>query len=332
MCKMQNLQRRTQPVYRSVEAQSLPVTSWLVYYVVFNNIYECHLTSPQLTMRCHHKAPCRMIRGSAASDLQFAYFAPEGSYSVYSYECNTEKWKELASCQYSKSALVIIDGQLTTLGGFESGSGYTNKLLTLRQRRWVEEYPPMKTARSSPAAVSTHDYVIVIGGWIGDIIGTVELYQVVTRQWYGLTNLPQPLTFPSAAICRNRVHVIGGTAFCSRAKGYSCSLQALQSRDELQSIPHLISWKSLPRLPVTNSTASTLRGQLVIIGGKRGKSRVNSIHQLKEGQWVNICAMDSSRWGCLSVSPSADRVMIVGGWGAQCKVEECVAYPNCVHS
>ena len=42
----------------------------------------------------------------------------------------------------------------------------TNKLFTLRQRKWVEKYLPMNTARDRPAVVSTSDgdYVIVIGG------------------------------------------------------------------------------------------------------------------------------------------------------------------------
>ena len=39
-------------------------------------------------------------------------------------------------------------------------------LVTLQQRQWVEELPPMKTARSETAVVSTSDgkYVLVIGG------------------------------------------------------------------------------------------------------------------------------------------------------------------------
>ena len=266
------------------------------------------------------RAPYRIVRGSATTDHQFAYFTP-GSTSV---EWNTEQWKELPACPYVYSALVIIDSELTTVGG-GSGSNCTNKLFTLRQGQWVEEYPPMKTARSSPAAVSTSDsdYIIVIGGhghqnWTA----AVELFQVKTRQWYKLTNLPQPLAYPSATICGNQVHVIG-----DGGNGYSCSLQAVPSSDEPitpQSIRHLISWTSLSCLPVTDSTAATLSGQLVIIGGRQNWSPVNSIHQLEEGQWVEIGSMTSGRMKCLSVSPSPDRVMIVGGYGATDSVKEYV--------
>ena len=206
------------------------------------------------------------------------------------------------------------------MGGW-NGSNHTNKLFTLRQGQWVEEYPPMKTARSSPAVVSTPDggYIIVIGGLNCGWTATVELFQVKTRQWYELTNLPQPLILPSATICGNQVHVIGGGG-----NGYSCSLQALPSSNEPQSIPDLISWTPLPPLPVLLSTATTLSGQLVIIGGRKNWSPINSIHQLVEGQWVEIGSMTSGRSWCLSVSPSPDRVMIVGGEGAEDSVEECI--------
>ena len=141
-----------------------------------------------------------MERGSATTDHQFAYFTPFNSDLVYSYEWNTEQWNELPSSPYRECALVIIDGTLTTVGGI-SRSDRTNKLFTLQQRQWVNEYPPMNTARSSPGVVSTSggDYIIVIGGRGdgGSWTGTVELFQVKTRRWYKLTNIPQPLILPS---------------------------------------------------------------------------------------------------------------------------------------
>ena len=266
-----------------------------------------------------------MERGSATTDHQFAYFTPYDSNSVYSYESNTEQWKELPSCPYRDCALVIIDGTLTTVGGRDYRS--TNKLFTLRQRQWVEECPAMNTACRDPAVVSTSggDYITVIGGRGDDgWTDTVELFQVKTRRWYKLTNIPQPLTDPSATICGNQLHVIGYDY-----DGYTCSIKNLPSNDEpitSRSIPHLISWTPLPHLPVTQSTAATLYEQLVIIGGMQGRSSVNSIHQLVDGKWVVIGSMSSDRLKCLVVSPSPDRMMIVGGYrvGLLDSVEECI--------
>ena len=294
-----------------------------------------NVISPQLTVQCHDKktAPRGMMRGSATSDLQYAYFMP-WSLSVYRYEWSTEKWDKLLPCPYCDSALVIIDGALTAVGGYV-GPHYTNKLVTLRQRRWVEELPPMNTACNKTAVVSTSDgeYVLVIGGCVsvGDWTTTVELFQVRSGRWAELTHLPRPLTHPSATICGNLIHVIGNDG--NDGNGFSCSLQDLPSSDQpttSQSRSRTISWSPLPPLPVTLSTAATLCGQLVIFGGKRGRSSVNSIHQLVDGQWVEIGSMSSSRMMCLVVSPSPDKMMIVGGRSRGVfsaitdSVEECV--------
>ena len=291
------------------------------------------MASPQLTVQCHpkNKALCRIHRGSATSDHdhRFAYFAPDSVNSVYRYEWNTEQWEKLPDCEYNDAALVIIEGALTAVGGKIFSA--TNKLYTLQQNQWVEKYPPMKTARSQAAAVSIYsgDYIIVIGGGFFKGNDTVELFQVKNRQWYELTSLPQSLVFPSATICGNQVHVISGSR---GAVGYSCSLQALPSSDEPitpQSMQHLISWTPLPPLPVTDLTAATLCGQLVTIGGDLNLSEVNTIHQLVEGQWVEIGSMTTTRKRCLVVSRSPNRIMIVGGWRMLSRnlnsVEECVA-------
>ena len=231
---------------------------------------------------------------------------------------------QLPSCPYMNSGLAIIDSELTTVGGVDGAGRRTNKLFTLRQGKWVEVYPPMNTARSSPAVVSTSDgdYLIAIGGWASEYAATatVELLHVKSRRWYKLTDLPQPLPLPSATICGDLLHAMGGDG-----NGYSCSLQSLPSTDRPITSPLTLSWKPLPPLPVTDSTAATLCGQLVLIGGLQGGPRVNSIHQLVEGQWVEIGSMTRGRHWCLAVSPSPDRILIVGGLGALDSVEECVA-------
>ena len=271
-------------------------------------------------MQCHEqkKAPCTMLRGSATTDHQFAYFIPWNSNSVYRYQWSSEKWTKLPPCLSSASALVIIDGELTCVGGMY-GSNVTNKLLTLRQSRWVDEYPPMNTPRSQAAVVSTSNSLFVIGGYNDEWIATVELFQARSRKWYGLSNLPRALLTPSATICDGKLYVIGDSG-----DGYMCSLPAQSSVEQPS-----ITWTPLPHLPVTASTAATLHGQLVAIGGTQSKC----LYQLVNGQWLEIGSMSSGKKLCLVVSPSSDKMMIVGGWrggllrglfgGISDKVEVC---------
>ena len=264
--------------------------------------------------------PCVLYGGSATTDGQVAYFVSFDSTQVYQYDWSIEKWDTLPSLPCVNSGLVIIDGgELCAVGG-----SHTNQVFTLRWTKWVEEYPPMNIARSSPAVVSTSNgtCLIVIGGLVDDgcWTPTVELFQVNSRKWYKLTDLLQPLTRPSVTLCGDKLHVIG-----DHANGYFFSLQSLPSSDVPQFTPHLISWTCLPPLPVKSSTAATLCGQLIIIGGRSDRwPPVKSIYQLVDEQWVEIGSLACCRCRCLVASASPDKIMIVGGKGAQDTVEKIV--------
>ena len=267
-----------------------------------------------------------MQRGSATTDDKFAYFTPVDSNIVYRYEWNTMKWEPLPPSHCRNSGLVIINNSLTTVGG-EYGSHATDKLYTLRQHQWVEHYPPMNTACFSPAIVSDSDYIFVIAE--GDCwTTTVEAFHVKNEIWCELAYQPQALTRPSATICGNQLHLMG-----INGKGQSCSLQALRSSTPPKVSQPIfnIRWKPLPDLPVKNSTAATLCGQLVMVGGKRDGIPVNSIYQLVGGRWEEIGSMCSERSECLVVSRTPDKTMIVGGdeRSGNISVEDCTCGNDC---
>ena len=214
------------------------------------------------------------------------------------------------------SGLAIIDSVLTTIGG-EINDQYTNKLFFLRQNRWIEdseEFPPMRVARSGPAVVSALDgRHLVIGGFEEDrITDRVEVFSSGSRKWSELTSLPQPLTFPSAAICGNQLYVIG-----SDDDGYSCSLQDSQSIEQIESqtrYDRTVTWTPVCSLPMKSSTAGTLNGQLVIIGGLQDGSPTNCIYWLMDGKnWVKIGSAPCRRWQSFVVNQSSDMIVVVGG-------------------
>ena len=260
-----------------------------------------------------------MFRGSATSDGHFTYFTPRGSHSVYSYKWSTGKWEELPHCPVRNTGLVIINGALTTVGG----GHFTNKLHTLQQGEWVELYPPLHTGRDCPAVVTMSEgqFIICIGGNTGLSVPTpaVELLDVKNRRWYKVTELPDPLRYPSATICGYELHVIG-----IGGVGYSCSLQALLSGSfPLHQAPLLISWTPLPHPPVMLAVAASLSQELVLVGGDQ-VGLVDAIHQLVGQGWVKIGTMCNTRKSCLVASVSPDHILIVGGVGADDKVEECI--------
>ena len=264
-----------------------------------------------------------MVRGSATTDDQFAYFTPYDSNSVYIYNWSTNEWNKLSSSPYRNSGLVIIDGELTAVGGQEPDkSTGTNKVVTLKEKNWVERYPSMKHHVFSAAVVSyntdTDNYIFVIGP--GDCwTSTVELFHTKTKLWYNVVLVPPPCPQPSATICGNELHVIG-----VNRKIYSCSVQSLLQSLSNEQVILDTKWTGLPQLPVAQSTLATLHGELVIVGGKEDNSSVNSIYQLVDEKWEKIGSMERQRMECLVVTPVFKKMMIVGGVDGDSTVEECV--------
>ena len=72
-------------------------------------------------------------------------------------------------------------------------------------------------------------------------------------------------------------------------------------------------WSPLPRLPVFDSTAATLCGKLVSIGGTKVGLSESSILQLMGGLWVRVGSMSTGRHLCLAISMSPDELVVVGG-------------------
>ena len=250
-----------------------------------------------------------MSRGSAVTDQNVAYFTPLDSNEVHRYTISTDEWLSLPPCPHSNSALVIVNNELTAVGGY-SGRSRTNKLVTLRQGRWVEEYPPIGRGRSSVACVGIsnvhHMNIIVIGGFCeGSWTTAVELLNTHSRRWSTLTSLPKPLTGPSAVVCGDLLYVIGENCV------YSYLLSALPDRTRPDKSLQSPIWK-----PLHYSTPAILAGQLVCVGGRRGleSTRNDSIHQLVDGQWEKIGTISSAKDLCLVVTPSPDRILVVGGY------------------
>lgn len=258
-----------------------------------------------------------MRRGSATAGQNFAYFVADQSNRVYRYKFSTDEWQKLPPCPYRDPQLVMINGCLTAIGGMDEGWNRVPNILTLRRRQWIEELPPNNSLCHNPAVVTTpdgrHTNVITIGGHLGGYRGSREVKVLNTHNkvWSTLTSLPKPLPHVRATVCGDGLYAMDSTG-----DGYTCSLQTLLHCDQpiqSQSVPPTQVWTPLPSLPVQVSTPATLCGQLVAIGGRQGWPSVKTVHQLIDGQWVEIGSITSPRNECLAVSSSPDTVVVVGG-------------------
>ena len=101
-----------------------------------------------------------VVRGAAVVQGHLAYFMNCGG-EVCSYNSKSKKWSELPKYPYQYGSLVVINGQLTGIGGcMDIISEHTGTLLSLSKRRlkskaWMEVFPPMPTSRRNTVAVAS---------------------------------------------------------------------------------------------------------------------------------------------------------------------------------
>ena len=118
--------------------------------------------------------PEKMTRGAAIVHGNTAYFKPSRSKRVYSYQIilGKEQWFQLPDNLSEDCGLTVIDGLITSVGGYNNG--YINTLLSLttvtgegERKQWLEIFPPMPTKRKYAACITTQYALVVAGGLNG---------------------------------------------------------------------------------------------------------------------------------------------------------------------
>ena len=92
-------------------------------------------------------------------------------------------------------------------------------------------------------------------------LATVEVMDTDTLTWSTASTLPHPLSDATAAVCEERVYLVGGNLKCETAM-FSCTLSALLQAQTSETVWHLVI-----DVPVEYSTIVTLNKQLLAIGG-----------------------------------------------------------------
>ena len=291
-------------------------------------------TDFKLRWREEEKAPCGMGRYSDAVVHNGTVYCNNDS-KVYAYHISS--WSLTPDTPYKQFALAVVDGLLTTVGGF---GGYdrknTNKLLSLTGegsgRRWTEKFPPMPTKRYEVSALCTGTTLIAVGGcggYMEGVLKTVEVLNTETLEWHTAADLPKPLTSSSIALCGDLVYMLGGVNEDGDGTNsvYSCSLTSLLSSTGPTSLGgRLVStltrsskgspWNRVADLPVINSTAVSLHGRLLAIGGKDSKGKPTTavhMYQPTTNSWEVISHMTTLRNQCLSAVLPDNQLMVVGG-------------------
>ena len=314
-------QLKQQDIASSIQPQQLPVRAEKTQTATAVSVAQKDIS--KMTWREGKKAPERMYRGAAVVHGNTAYFTPGGS-RVYSYQniLGNEQWSRLPDNPNGSFSLAVIDGLLTSVGGWN-----TNTLLSLtgegERKQWSKVFLPMPTPRSRTACITTEKALVVAGGRAGGDLATVEVMDINTKQWTTVCPLPQKLLSPSGIVCGDSLYLAGGISGGSGSKSvFTCSLPDLWQPETLGSrirrtLTRSNVWKEISSLPVTLSTLASFDGHLLAIGGRDDSGNPTTDvyrYDSHTDSWHVISQMKNKRSQCLAVTLPEDQLMVVGGW------------------
>ena len=255
---------------------------------------------PQLNLRSRRMrdAPEGMDRGSAVLLNNTLYCISRSSYTIFSYHVDQDEWERHANCPYSYTALTVINGYLTTIGGLDKRDRTTNKVLIRKGGRWEEEVPPMAVARWDHAVVSSGHAVVVAGGEKEE---SVEVF--TGSSWSSVAPLPRYLLSITATLCGDQLYVMDYGDHI-----YTSSLTVLLSTGHTDTPSTKQTWHPLTTAPVGGSTLSTIGSLVVVVGVVTGY-----VHCLVGGVWTRVGRMSTGRSHPIVGLVGEDKMVVVGG-------------------
>ena len=154
------------------------------------------------------RAPFKTFGDSVVVNGGIVYCYDVNEDIILIFNSETGQWTVLPECPKRHFSIAIVNGQLTAIGGKQSGQA-TKTLLSLQhnqldisQQKWTEQFPPMTYYHNTPAVATTNTSLIVAGGWgLDQQKATVEVMDTQTFHWSTVASLPQCLSQATATIC-----------------------------------------------------------------------------------------------------------------------------------
>ena len=246
--------------------------------------------------------------------------------AILMYNTVEDEWTRLPNHCVVFFSLCQFEGELLTVGGW-SGGLPTNKVYRYIKgdKKWAESLKPMPTARLYLAVLTTASAIVVCGGLVAGENGgpmataTVEVYSSTTSQWYTADPLPQPCAEVSSVTISGCSFLLGGlnTDHEPIRSSFCVDMATLIGR---ANIIHrgTTSWKTLPDTPLAGTTAASLSGRLLAVGGHEENGQVQlSVYMFvpPTNSWVKLPSGDLpvERLVTTAVQLSNNRVMVMGG-------------------
>ena len=253
----------------------------------------------------------------------------ERSNQVFVYEPKQELWAALPPYKYVLFTMTVMNNQLVLVGGEDTHTKKkTNSLGVWNKKRcsWTHPFRPMLTACSSPAVVTYQDKWLIVAGGRGQSgdVSDAAVMDISNNYWYSAPPLPVPASTMSTTVINNSMVVLGGTNDSNSSKKvfavtmddfiWQAIAREITSNKLTPNVPAQTPWQKLADTPFSQSTAVTLNGALLAVGG-HDCSAIHLYHP-ESRSWVKVGDMPAERVQCASTVLPHGEVLLAGGLGA----------------
>ncbi|MDV7242294.1 MULTISPECIES: protein kinase domain-containing protein [Rhodococcus] len=204
---------------------------------------------------------------------------------------------------------VEYGGELVVLGGWvPKGPNLTgttsDRVLALRNGKWVD-LAPMNETRAAGAAAVVGDKIVVAGGQAdGELVATTEVFD--GTKWTTVSHIPTPREHLAGVSDGTYFYAIGGRDLASDQ-----NTAAVERYD-----PASDTWTTLPAMPTPRGGlgAAFIDGRIVTVGGEQPTKVLSTVeaYDVSAGTWSPLPPMPTGAHG-MSVATVGHTVYAIAG-------------------
>ncbi len=224
---------------------------------------------------------------------------------LFQYDRGRDGWDTLPPLPVSWFGLGLFKGQFFTVGGITREGNTTNNLHRYKEesRAWEKYLRPMPTPRWALSVITTQSAIVACGGrdsnW--QVCATVEVYTDETDQWHIADPLPIRCYLMTSVIINDTCYLLGGydqsldptkTVLCTPI---SSLVEKAKSPPRWFAAIFRYVWKTLKDTPLNSSTAASMSGSLLAVGGREDLPQDSpAVHmfQPRTNSWVRMISGD----------------------------------------
>ena len=256
---------------------------------------------------------------------------------VYCYDIRTDQWKQLPRPGHRWDVIHMVDDKLTVFGGRDSTTNkHHNKVTTYysKTNSWYSHFPNMLYNRSKPGVVTSHDYVIVMGGKSSPdtTLDNMEVMNYHHLQWREVSvHLPVPMWNIKPIISGDHITIVGYSTAAGSYNGcyHIPTEELILSFDQSLSpgaVP--VQWKELSAAIHWYTTTIPYSNPAVTIGGSHlGDVRTSdvSLYDTHKNSWRKVDSLTSARSSVGVALLNSHTIIVIGGASGGVGVEGAMA-------